>query len=116
MLNALGVQNGILIPRIDYSKRNKLLDSSVVNLSSKEIQCKIKNIKITKALDSASNLANCTKRLTGVLIVQKNNFEVATGDVIEVKNHKYKIQTVNPLNEDKLMIVSFKKYYIEALG
>lgn len=116
MLNALGVQNGILIPRIDYSKRNKLLDSSVVNLSSKEIQCKIKNIKITKALDSASNLVNCTKRLTGVLIIQKSDFEVATNDVIKYKGNEYVIQTANPLNEDKLMLISFKKYYIEALG
>lgn len=116
MLNAIGIKNVILIPRIDKSKRNKLLDSGVINLSTTKIQCKMKNIQITKALNSGSNLVNCTKKLTGILIVQESNFKVATGDVISYKGNQYTIQIANSLCQDELMLSAFTKYYIEALG
>ena len=116
LINAINVTTATLIKRIDYSKRNKQLDSSVINLTANKIECKIKNVKITKTLNTATNIASSVKRLTGELIVLQKEVIVSTNDVIEYKDHKYTIQVANPIEEERKVLVAFNRYYIEAIG
>ena len=114
--NPLGTYNITLVKKIDYSKRNKILDSSVVNISSNEITCKIKNVAITSVLDTSSPIYNKVKRLTGIVMLSTDYANVDLEDVIILKNKKYIIQSVLPIFEENKILTKFKHFQIEARG